>query len=495
MQLGSAVTKTYSCVGIDECSAGGGGIESSSARGHTVQRLTGSDAMMLYAEAANVPMHTVKVAIVEAPDAGGFSVDTVRKVLLRRLHRFEPMRRVLVDTPYAFHRPMWRENCPVDLTYHVRPLHLPAPGGRRELDNAVAKLIEEPLDRTRPLWEIYVVDGLADGRFAVVTKIHHALADGVASANLLAGAVDRPESIDARELDALPTRTRLLWAATRDHVRQITELPGLVRYTAAGLRRVRRSRRSQDAVESIKAPKSFMNHRLTSGRQFATASIPFGEAKRVTRELGCTINDLVLAMSAGAARELRLRYDGNSDARLVAMVPVCLDASQGRSAGNNFTQMAVALPADIDDPLHRVKHSHDAAIAAKQVHTLQGPELWTRWFAYMPPGLARMLSGWMARSNSHNKMQNLIISNVPGPREFVAVAGARVAEFYSVGPLVAGSGLNITVWSYADQLNISVLTDAATLSDAHEVTDAMIYEFSEIRSAAGILDNLQANVA
>jgi len=223
--------------------------------------------------------------------------------------------------------------------------------------------------------------------------------------------------------------------------------------------------------------------------------LPFAEAKQVTRQLGCTVNDLVLAMSAGAVRELRLRYDGSSDARLVAMVPVCLDSSPGRVAGNNFTQIAVALPADVDDPLHRVKHSHDAAMVAKQLHTLQGPELWTRWFAYMPPGLASMLSGWMARTNSHNKMQNLVISNVPGPRELVTVAGTKVAEFYSVGPLVAGSGLNITVWSYADQLNISVLTDAATLTDAHEVTEAMIWEFAEIRSAAGILDNYQASVA
>jgi len=342
------------------------------------------------------------------------------------------------------------------------------------------------LDRTRPLWEIYVVDGLADGRIAVVTKIHHALADGVASANLLAGALDRPEAFDAGEFDPLPGKIRLLWDAIRDHVRQIAQLPSLLRYTGSGVRRVRHTRQNgSDDVARLKAPKCFMNHRLTTRRRFATASVPFADAKRVTRQLGCTINDLILAMTAGAVRELRLRYDGRSDTRLVAMVPVCLDSSPGRSAGNNFTQIAVALPADVADPLQRVKHSHDAAIAAKQLHTLQGPELWTRWFAYMPPGLARLLSGWMARTDAHNKMQNLVVSNVPGPREFVTVAGTKVAEFYSVGPLVAGSGLNITVWSYADQLNISVLADAATLTDAHEVTEAMIRELAQISSAAG----------
>jgi diacylglycerol O-acyltransferase len=453
--------------------------------------------MMLYSEAANVPMHTVKIAIVDAPGACEFSVETARRVVRQRLHQFEPLRRVLVDTPYGFHRPMWRENCPVDLAYHVRPLHLPAPGGRRELDNAIAKLIEQPLDRTRPLWEIYVVDGLADGRCAVVTKIHHALADGVASANLLAGALDKPEGVSPlAACDSHPTKAQLLRMATRDHLRQIAELPRLLRYTAEGVHRVTRSRHNRS---SVKTPRSFMNHRLSTGRRFATASVPFVDAKQVTRQLGCTLNDLVLAMAAGAARELRLRYDGGSDAPLVAMVPVCLDTSPGRSAGNNFTQIAVALPADLDDPLDRVKHSHDAAISAKQLHTLRGPELLTRWFAYMPPMLVRKLSGWMARTNAHNRMQNLIVSNVPGPREHVHVAGATIAEFYSVGPVVAGTGLNITVWSYANQLNISVLTDAATVNDAHEVTDALIREFAEIGSASGAFtdydDDYQAFVA
>jgi WS/DGAT/MGAT family acyltransferase len=452
--------------------------------------------MMLFSEAANVPMHTVKIAIVDAPGAGEFSVETARKVVQQRLHRFEPMRRVLVDTPYGFHRPMWRENCPVDLAYHVRPLHLPAPGGRRELDDAIAKLIEEPLDRTRPLWEIYVVDGLAEGRLAVVTKIHHALADGVASANLLAAALDKPEAVSAgAECDPHPTRVQLLWAAIHDHLRQAAELPSLLRYTAASVHRLVRSRRNPTGV---KVPRSFLNHRLTTGRRFATASLPFADAKQITRELGCTINDLVLAMAAGAARELRLRYDGRSDAPLVAMMPVCLDSSPGRSAGNNFTQITVALPADLDDPLHRVERSHDAAISAKQLHILMGPELLTRWFAYMPPLMVRKLSGLMARTNAHLRMQNLVVSNVPGPREHVHVAGAKIAEFYSVGPLVAGSGLNITVWSYANQLNISVLADAATVTDAHEVTEELTREFTEIASAAGIYatnQSYQANVA
>jgi diacylglycerol O-acyltransferase len=456
--------------------------------------------MMLFSEAANVPMHTVKVAILDAPGASdfsvAFSVDKARKVVQQRLHRFEPMRRVLVETPYGFHRPMWRENCPVDLAYHVRPLHLPAPGGRRELDDAIATLIEQPLDRTRPLWEIYVVDGLADGRLAVVTKIHHALADGVASANLLAGAVDKPEGLRVgAECDPHPSRAQLLWTAMRDHLRQVAELPSLLRYTAGSVHRLTRSRRNRTAV---KVPRSFLNHRLTTERRFATASLPFADAKQITRELGCTINDLVLAMAAGTTRELRLRYDGQSDTPLVAMVPVCLDASPGRSAGNNFTQIAVALPADLDDPLHRVGRSHDAAISAKQLHTLRGPELLTRWFAYLPPIMVRKLSGLMARTNAHLRMQNLVVSTVRGPREHVHVAGATIAEFYSVGPLVAGCGLNITVWSYANQLNVSVLADAATVSDAHEVTEELMREFAEIASAAGIYARnpaYQANVA
>ena len=157
-----------------------------------MKRLTGWDAFLLYSEAPNVHMHTLKIAIIELVDMGGrtFGIDDFRHVINARLHKLYPLRYELVDIPFKFHHPMWRENVYVDLDYHVRPLTLPAPGGRRELDDAIGEIASTPLDRSRPLWKMYFVDGLADGRIAVVNKVHHALADGVAAANLLALGMD-----------------------------------------------------------------------------------------------------------------------------------------------------------------------------------------------------------------------------------------------------------------------------------------------------------------
>jgi hypothetical protein len=150
----------------------------------------------------------------------------------------------------------------------------------------------------------------------------------------------------------------------------------------------------------------------------------------------------------------------------------------------------VALPADSDDPLERVRACRDNAVSAKESHQLMGPELLSRWAAYMPPAPTEALFRWASGRDGHNKVLNLNISNVPGPRERGRVGSALVTEIYSVGPLTAGSGLNITVWSYVDQLNISVLSDGATLKDPHEVTDAMVASFIEIRRAAGLPEEL-----
>jgi diacylglycerol O-acyltransferase len=185
-----------------------------------------------------------------------------------------------------------------------------------------------------------------------------------------------------------------------------------------------------------------------------------------------------------------LRYDGHADKPLLASVPVSFDFSPDRISGNYFTGVLVALPTDCEDPLDRVRNSREAALQAKESHNLLGPELVSRWSAYFPPAPAEAMFRWLSNKDGQNKVLNLPISNVPGPREYGRVGGALVTEIYSVGPLTAGSGLNITVWSYVDQLNISVLSDGSTLKDPHELTDAMIGAFIEIRRAAGLSEEL-----
>ncbi|MCV7402598.1 wax ester/triacylglycerol synthase family O-acyltransferase [Mycobacterium fragae] len=462
-----------------------------------MKRLSGWDAVLLYSETPNVHMHTLKIAVIELdPDRRDFDIDAFRRVIHSRLYKLEPFCYQLVDIPLKMHHPMWRENCDVDLTYHIRPWRLPAPGGRRELDEAIGEIASTPLDRSHPLWEMYFVEGLANHRIAVVGKIHHALADGVAAANLLARGMDLqpgPQR-DSRAYtpDPAPSTGELVRSALADHVRHIGRIPRTIGYTAQGVNRVRRSTRklSPELTRPFTPPPTFMNHMLTPERRFATATLALADVKETSKRLGVTINDMVLSVSSGALRTLLQRHDGKADHPLLASVPVSFDFSPERISGNYFTGMLVALPVDVDDPLERVRLSHDNAVSAKESHQLMGPELVSRWAAYFPPAPTESLFRWLANRGGQNKVLNLNVSNVPGPREHGRVGGALVTEIYSVGPLTAGSGLNITVWSYVDQLNVSVLSDSATLEDPHEVTEAIIEDFIEIRRAAGLSEKL-----
>jgi diacylglycerol O-acyltransferase len=442
-------------------------------------------------------MHTLKLAVIALDDLGGrtFGVEEFRKVIHGKMFKLEPFRYELVDIPFKFHHPMWRENCEVDLDYHIRPYRVEAPGGRRQLDEAVGRIASTPLDRSRPLWEMYFIEGLADGRIAVLGKIHHALADGVASANLMARGMDLqsgPADRDAYATDPAPTGSQLVRTAFGDHLRQIGRLPAVMRYTAQGVSRVRRSARglSPELTRPFTPPPTFMNHRVDATRRFATATLSLADVKETGKHLGATINDMVLAISAGALRRLLLRYDGAADHPLLASVPVSFDFSRDRISGNYFTGVMMVLPVELADPLERVRAVHDAAVSAKEAHHLMGPELVSRWSAYFPPAPAQALFRWLADKDGQNTVLNLPISNVPGPREHGRVGGALVTDIYSVGPLTTGSGLNITVWSYVDQLNVSVLSDGATVEDPHELTEAMVQAFVEIRRAAGLSEQL-----
>src|SRR5690242_3639893 len=321
------------------------------------------DAMLLYSETPNLHTHTLKVAIVHTADfAGEFTFDVFRRTIARRLHLLEPLRYQLIDIPWKLHHPMWLEDCPVDLDYHLRRVRVPEPGGRRELDAVIGEIASTPLDRTRPLWEFHFAEGMADDRFALIGKVHHTLADGVASANLLARLMDLAGSAHDERDDhptcEAPTTADLLRAAGRDHVQNIAALPRLTRDAVRGARRVMRKAREREDDEGmakmLKTPPTFLNHVVSPVRTFATAALSLAEIKETAKHLGVTFNDIVLSMAAGGLRELLLRYDGQADRPILASVPVSTDRSADRITGNEISGLAVSLPVHIDDPLERV---------------------------------------------------------------------------------------------------------------------------------------------
>ena len=464
-----------------------------------MKRLNGMDALLLYSETPNLHTHTLKVAVVDAARyPGEFSYELFRRTFHERLPLLDPLRYQLVDIPWRLHHPMWLENCDVDLDYHLRRVEVPAPGGRRELDEVIGQVASTPLDRRRPLWEFYFAEGMADQKVALIGKIHHALADGVASANLLARAMDPAESaqvVTASTGNRVPPGSaELLRAARRDHTQQIAALPGVLKDAASGFWRMRQRSRQRaaqpDLAGPLQAPPTFINHVVSPARRFATATLSIAQVKETAKHLQITLNVVVLAIAAGALRELLLRYDGRADRPLVASILASTNKSPNRITGNELSGMAVSLPVHIDDPAERVRLTSLASVIAKENFELLGPETYGRLVDYLPTIAAPQAFRWLSKRSGRNRLFNLPISNVPGPRERGSFGGAPVSEIYSAGPLPPGCGINITVWSYVDQLNVSVIADDRTLGDTHEVTDAMFHSFAEIRRASGLSEEL-----
>ena len=462
-----------------------------------MKRLNGMDAMLLYSETPNLHTHTLKVAVIDPSESGdGFDFDAFRHHVRRRLHLLEPLRYQLVDIPWQLHHPMWQEDCEVDLDYHLRRVQVPAPGGRRELDRVIGEVASTPLDRTRPLWEFHFAEGLSGGRFALVGKVHHALADGIASVNLLARAMDvhgpSGDVTDERDNDeagVTASTADLLRAAARDHVRQIAELPGLLRDATVGMTRVRRRARQRenhpDLADAFSAPPTFLNHVVSPERRFASATLPLADAKATAKALGITVNDLILATAAGGLRKLLLAYDGAADRPLIASVPTATDKSE-RITGNEISGLMISLPVHIGDPAERAKLVALATRIAKEDHEILGPQLYGRMMAYLPTAFAPGAFKWLGRRDVPNKLMNVAVSSVVGPRTRGHFGGATVSEIYSTGVLSPGAPVNITVWSYVDQLGVAVLTDDQTFDDPHEATDAISASFAELRDVAGV---------
>lgn len=452
------------------------------------------DAMLLYSETPNLHTHTLKVAVVDVTDfPGTFDFAVFRTIIEARLHLLDPLRFRLVDIPWQLHHPVWLPDCDVDLDYHLRQVRVAPPGGRRELDQVIGEVAGTPLDRRRPLWELYFADGLAGNRIAVIGKVHHVLADGVAAANLLARGMDltnrTTEDGAVPTAVAPPSSAELLRFAARDHVQQIAQLPTLVKDAVGGLREVRKRSRQRGTVPDMAtpfaAPATFLNHVVSPARTFASAPVSLAAVKETAKKLDSTINDIVLATAAGALRTLLLRYDGRADQPIVASVPVSTDRSPDRLSGNMISGLMVSLPVHLVDPLERLRVTARSTAIAKENNELISPDLYGRFMSYLPTALAPSAFRWQSARADTNRMMNVPVSNVPGPRERGHFAGAVVTEIYSTGVLSAGVGLNITVWSYVDQVNIAVLSDDRTFGDVHEVTDAMVAAFTELRSAAG----------
>jgi diacylglycerol O-acyltransferase len=459
--------------------------------------MTGLDAKFLYSETPTSHMHTVKMVVANLSSLeGGFSYDDLLTVIAEQLIRLPPFRRRAVPVPWGLGHPVWIEDPGFDLSRHVTRTALDPPGDDHRLAEAVADFSGTPLARDRPLWQLLVVEGRAGGRRGVVLKLHHALADGSAAVALLQRVVlgitetatAAPEP-DRWEPEPVPDRRQLLAIAAHDHAARLRGLPHLVAQSATRTRASEVRRRSfavKPPLPLHHVPKTSLNVSLTPERTFAMVDLPLDELKAVRRAVGTTLNDVYLAVCAGALRWYLADRGELPDRSLVASVPVSTDPNAARLTGNRVDNLYVNIGTEVDDPLARLRAIRDATRASKEVRDLLGHELLAQRADVIPPQLYGSSVRIWSRTHLADRVRpplNVILSNVAGPRERILLGPVELEALYSVGPILEGIGLNITAWSYVDTLGVSLLGCPASVPNPWVIADALPVALDELRAA------------
>jgi WS/DGAT/MGAT family acyltransferase len=464
-----------------------------------MQRLTGLDAAFLSLETPTAHMQIMGIAVVDpTTSAHGFSCEHVREVLEARLHLIPPFRRRLVEVPLGLHTPLWIEDPDFDLDYHLRRAALPAPGGEAELAAFVADVASRPLDRTHPLWEAYVVEGLERGYYAFVVKIHHSLIDGVSGVEILASLFDlepepEPKLADIApdwEPEHVPTDAELLAYSALSFVQRPVQLVKaantLGRSVVRGVQRARE--RALDVPLPLTAPRLSMNRTITPHRKVAFASIPLADIKDAKNALGVTVNDVVLSIAAGALRTYLLRRGELPDRALVAAIPTNVRAEGERELGNRVSTMFASLPVEIAHPIARVDAVQRSTVGWKQVHEVVDSGTLEDWTQVASPAMLNRAVRFYGRLRLGERVRpaiNLIVSNVPGPSFPLYLAGARLVSLHPLGPILDDCGLNLTVISYLDHVDFGFISCRELVPDLDDLAAAVPDALREIMKAVG----------
>lgn len=460
-------------------------------------RLSGSDAVFLYGETPTTPMHTLKISIFK-PDATP-SLDDIKAHFRSTIHRIPALRWRIMPIPLALHHPVAVEDPDFDIDFHMRHVALPRPGLQRDFEDMVGQISSHPLDRHRPLWELWIVRGLEEDRVAFVMKIHHALADGLASVQLftrlITPQVDDPPP--AWNPPPLPGTTSLLWNAVLDHARQdALKFPDFIRTLRSRHKALQlfRKERELQAVESLAGGVAHcrFNGALTTQRKFAITSLSLTLCKRLKDNLGGTVNDVVLALVAGALRRYLQTRGDSLEQPLIAIIPVSADGpGEERLSGNNFSQMGSRLYVGIADPIERFRKIQESTNAGKSELEIFGKSTMPTILHYIPPFVytsmkQREYKKQLASRKAFSVFANVSVSNVPGPRYKLLSGDFELETLFSVGPLLEGCGLNITVWSYVDQLNFSIVSCKKLVPDPHRIAGNIQKEVTALIEAVGM---------
>lgn len=461
------------------------------------ERLSAQDNSFLVAESPHSPLHIAAVAVYEAEKLatadGGIDVRRIKQFIDSRLHEIPRYRQKLEWVPIE-NRPVWVDDPHFNLDYHIRHAALPRPGGIDELKKLTARITTRPLDRSRPLWEMWVIEGLSNERFALISKIHHCMVDGSAGADI-AQILNSPspETEVGEPRPYIPRPAPGPVELFSDAARRTMGLPfrllralGELDPSTAELTEQLRTRLGalRDMVESVVRPSSDtpINGPLGPHRRIEWITLPLADVKAVRRTLGCTVNDVVLATVTGAMRHYLLRRGVNvSQIDFRVSAPVNMrDASSEGQLGNRVSSWVVPLPIDEDDPLVWIEGIRMTTEELKRSNQALGVDMMMKAAEYAPASLLAM--GARAASGPIN----MIVTNVPGPQFPLYVLGARLIEMQPLVPLLEGTGLGIALFSYDGKLHIGLNADYELVPDVANVAAFLAQSFMAISDACGV---------
>jgi len=475
---------------------------------------SGLDGAFLSLETPAMPMHVGSLHLFETPPRyrKDFASE-VRRMIAGRLHLAPIFTRRMVAAPLSFANPVWIET-EADLDFHIQRVDLPAPGTIGQLQDAVAELHARLLDRDRPLWMLYVLEGLADGRKAYYIKIHHALLDGQAGAALAAALFDlSPKATPARRRAAKPTapeRTApapgawdLIANAVRhdaaQYLKLVRNLPEVAR-TLAGLAFGKDEKPAGRATASVRdniafGPRTPLNVTISGERSFAGLTLPLAEIKALAHACDATINDVALALCSGMLRRWLTRHGGLPRKPLMATMPISLRAKGDTEMTPQATLSLVNLATNIADPLKRIAAIHAASGAtksvagkAKSIIPTDFPTIGGPWLL----GAASQLYGRSHLANLAPPLANVVISNVPGPPMPLYAAGLKMSDYWPLSIVTHGVGLNITMMSYNGALGVGFTAARCAVENADELVADFESAFVQLSRAVAERDGAVA---
>jgi diacylglycerol O-acyltransferase / wax synthase len=480
-----------------------------------MRQLTSLDAQFLALESSNQTGHVAGLAILDpsTKPGGEFTFQDICRLMEERLPLLPPLRWRLVEVPFGLDYPYWLDDADFDLDFHVRELALP-PGGKHEkLAEQVARIVSRPLDRSRPLWELYLIHGLEGGQVGMLTKIHHALIDGLSGAEIMGVLFDlAPEGRELpepqvngadRKPSDLEMLTRGLMGVPRYPLRMLRSLPRalpnldespvfagipgtslIARVTDRLTRPLSNRETGVLAHTTYKAPRTCFNGRISPHRRFAFGQLELDEVKEVKNKHRCTVNDVVVTICAGAVRSWLLEHDELPPDPLVVQVPVSVRTDEQMGTyGNRIMLMSAPLFTNEPNAVRRLKKTHDALAAMKEHHRALPAELLQDTNHFIPPAVfARAARATFAISTTAGRPTwNLVVSNVPGPQFPLYCAGARLVANYPVSVITDGMGLNMTVMSYCGKMDFGIVADRDQMPDLWSMLDRLRDSLAELK--------------